>query len=144
MLCFVVGRGALNQLSEGASRRLQMAFRPKTQKCYKLLFRTFIAFCVFMKVKMHCVDTKCVLSFLECLARQNTSVHMLGNYVSAIKAMFILFHLDHLVLEDPKIKYFIKSVRINRPLTFTRRNIMDVTALKKLVHWCDHSYMGSV
>ena len=133
MLCFVVGRGALNQLSEGASRRLQVAFHPKTQQYYKLLFRTFIAFCVFMKVKMHSVDTKCVLFFLECLAIQNTSVPMLSNYVSAIKAMFILFHLYHLVLEDPKIKYFVKSVRI-----------MDLDTLRKLVYWCDHSYMGIV
>ena len=85
-----------------------------------------------MKVKMHCVDTKCVLSFLECLASQNTSVHMLANYVPAIKAMFILFHLDHRVLEDPKIKYFIKSVKINRPLTFTHRNIMDLNHFKKV------------
>ena len=130
MLCFVVGGGVLNQLSEGASRRLQVTFRPKTQKCYKLLFRTFIAFCVFMKVKINCVYSTCVLSFLECLTRQNTSVHMLANYVSAIKAMFILFHLDHLVLEDPKIKYVIKSVQINRPLSFTHRNMMDVNTLK--------------
>ena len=69
---------------------------------------------------------------------------MLANYVSTIKAMFILFHLDHHVLEDPKIKYFIKSVRINKPLSFICRNIMDLKTLRNLVHLCDHSYMGIV
>ena len=58
--------------------------------------------------------------------------------------MFILFHLDQLVLEDPKIKYFIKFVRINRPLSFTHRNIMDLDTLRKFVYWCAHSYMGIV
>ena len=124
MLCFVVGRGALHQLSEGVSQRLQTAFRPKSHRCYTLLFRTFIAFCVFMKVNVCSINCKFVLSFLECLARQDTSVHMLSNYVSAIKPMFIMYHLNYYVLEDPQ-KYFLKSVHINRQLTFTRRNIMD-------------------
>ena len=60
-----------------------------------------------MKISIFHVDCKCILSFLECLTKQHASVHMLANYVSAIKVMFVMFHLDHTVLEDPKIKYFI-------------------------------------
>ena len=69
---------------------------------------------------------------------------MLANYVSAIKAMFILFHLDYHILKDPQIKYVIKSVRINRPLSFFRRNIMDLHTLRNLVPLYDHSYIGII
>ena len=47
-------------------------------------------------------------------------------------------------MEDPKIRYFIKSVRINRPISFTRRNIMDLNTLRNLVQLYDHSYMDIV
>ena len=110
MLCFVVGGGALSQLSRDAYKRLYGAFRPKISQCYSLLFRTFLAFCVYMKVAVRKVDYKFVLSFLECLAIQNTSVHMLASYVSAVRAMFVMFILNYGILDDPKVKYFIKSV----------------------------------
>ena len=144
MLYFVVVRGALSQLSVDASVRLKMAFRPKTSQCYRMLFRTFVAFCIVMKISVFHVDCKCILSFMECLVKQQTSVHMLSNYISAIKAMFVMFHLDYKVLEDPKIKYFLKSVRINRPLTVPKCNIMDLKTLHKLVTLCNRTQMGLV
>ena len=143
MLYFVVGRGALSQLSLDASVRLKMAFRPKTSQCYRMLFRTFVAFCIVMKISVLHVDSKCILSFMECLVKQRTSVHMLSNYISAIKAMFVVFHLDYRVLEDPKIKYF-KSVRINRPLSVPKRNIMDLKTLHRLIRLCNSTQMGLV
>ena len=116
----------MSHLSKSAATRIQDAFRPKTQRCYKMLFRTFVAFCVFVKLSLKNVNEKNVISFLEYLAQQNISVHMLANYVAAIKANFIIYNLDKTCLSDPKIKYFLKSVRINRPLAVPRKNIMSV------------------
>ena len=110
ILYFVVGGGAMSNLSRGASLRLQKAFRPKTHRSYYFMFRIFMAFCVFMAISMSKVNVKCILSFLEWLVRQNVSVHMLCNYIAAIKANFIMYYLRYTLLADPKIKYFIKSV----------------------------------
>ena len=61
-----------------------------------------------------------------------------------IRAMFVVFHLNYKVLEDPKIKYFIKSVRINRPLAVPKRNIMDLKTLHRLVKLCNCTHMRLV
>ena len=71
-----------------------------------------------MRVLLHSVDVKILFSFLECLVSNNCTYSMLCNYVSAIKASFVLYDLPHDLLDHPRLKLFLKSVRINRPLTF--------------------------
>ena len=97
-----------------------------------------------MKVSVKKVDCKFVLSFFECLAVQNTSVHMLANYLSAVRAMFVMFSLNYQILDDPKIKYFIKSVCINRPLSVPRRHILDLKTLQSLICHCERAHMGLI
>ena len=144
MLYFVVGSKAMAQLCQEAGVRLQKAFRPKTHKCYLLLFRTFLAFVIHMKVKLAKVDCSVILSFLELLTKHNTSTHMVANYVAAIKAKFMVFGLQYWVLDDPRVKYFLRSLKVNRPLCVPRRNIMDIPTLRKLILLCDDIPMGSV
>ena len=62
---------------------------------------------------------------------------MLANYLSAIKASFVLYDLPYHVLIHPKIKLFQKSVRINRPLNFVSHNIIDVQRLEQISSACD-------
>ena len=132
------------QLCQEAGVRLQKAFRPKTHKCYLLLFRTFLAFVIHMKVKLAKVDCSVILSFLELLTKHNTSTHMVANYVAAIKAKFMVFGLQYWVLDDPRVKYFLRSLKVNRPLCVPRRNIMDIPTLRKLILLCDDIPMGPV
>ena len=124
------------QLVDGAAARIHKAFRPKTQRCYKRLFRNFVAFCVFMKINLCKVDVACILAFLKYLATQGVSIHMLSNYVSAIKAKFIVYDLNYAVADHRKVKYFLKSVRINRPLSIPNRHIMDLKTFKHLRSYC--------
>ena len=144
ILYFVAGHWLMSDLSRSAATRIKSAFRPKTQRCYNMLFRTFVAFCVFVGLSLYKVNEKNVISFLEYLVQQNASVHMLANYVAAIKVNFIMHNLTRTCFSDPKIKYFLKSVRINRPLRVPRRNIMSVKTLKHLVSLCDGFSMGFV
>ena len=55
---------------------------------------------------------------------------MICNYVSAIKANFLVHDLPFEVCDYPKIKYFIKSLKINRPLKVCHHNIVDVSVLR--------------
>ena len=137
MLCFVVGNFALEALSEKAASRTQAAYRPKTRQAYKRMFEVFLAFCIHMSVPTQSIDVKIVLSFLECLVRNNTKYSMLCNYVSAIKASFVLYDLPHDLLDHPRLKLFLKSVRINRPLTLVCHNIIDLGMLERISIACD-------
>ena len=67
-----------------------------------------MAFVIYIKVKVSQVDCRVILSFLELLAKQNTSVHMVANYIAAIKAKFMIFGLQFWVLDYPHIKYFLR------------------------------------
>ena len=69
---------------------------------------------------------------------------MVSNNLSALKASFIIYHLNHSVFENPQIKYFVKVLKINRPLKVVQRNIMTLARLRTLVSLCDTIHCGQV
>ena len=135
-LC-VLDNQALTSLSTKASHRLSLAFRPKTYKAYEAMFRTFVAFCIVTKCIIANVNVKVILSFLECLVLSSCSMGMVANYVSAIRASFVMYDLPYYVLDHPKIKYFLKSLRINRPVIVTPHNIITISRLVDISLACD-------
>ena len=124
-------------LSQKADSRTHAAYRPKTRQAYKRMFEVFPAFCIHMGVPIQSVNVKILLLFLECLVSNNIAYSMLCNYVSAIKASFVLYDLPHVLLDHPKLKLFLKSIRINRPLTLVSHNIIDLDMLEKISLACE-------
>ena len=118
MLHFVfVENAVLTPLARKASLRTHQAFRPKTHQAYDAMFKVFVAFCIVGGVLLPDVNVKIVMSFLECIVQIHCSCAMLENYMSAIKANFVLYDLPFVESDHPKIKYFIKSIKISRTLT---------------------------
>ena len=137
MLYFIFSEAALcKHLQRRAKSRLNTAFRPKTKQVYDSLFRVFVGFCVSVKVALNELSVPFILSFLEYLVDNNVSVHMVVNYVLALKAMCIVYGLQFVVFEHPRIRYFIKALKINRPLKVTKRNVIDIPTLQKLILLC--------
>ena len=118
----------------GASTRIRDAFRPRTKKCYQLLFRNFVAFCICAKISIQCISLSVVLAFLEFLAWNQVSVHMVANNVSAIKANLVLYGLDHTFMDHPRIKYFIKSMKMSRPLSQTDQSYPSKLCILLYLH----------
>ena len=135
-LC-VLDNPALTSLSTKASTRLHKAFRPKTHRAYDTMFRTFIAFCIVTKSALSNVNVQVILSFLECLVKNSCSSCMVANYVSAIRASFVMYDLPYHMLDHPKVKYFLKSLRINRPVVVTPHNIITTSRLIDISLACD-------
>ena len=133
ILYFVVGTQKYSSLTGKASSRLHQAFRPKTSRAYSAMFKVFVAFCVLMKVSLHHLSVEILLAFLECLLTNGVSVVVLCNYLSAIKAQCIMYDLQYNVCNSVKIKYFIKSVKISRPLCLKPHNVMDLKILRALI-----------
>ena len=137
LLCFVSDNVSLKSLSEKAATRTQTAFRPKTRQAYFRMFKIFLAFLYLYDVSVARVDVKVILSFMGCLICNNCSAAMISNYVSAIKVCFVFYDLSFQILDHPKIKYFQKSIIINRPLTLTSHNIIDLASLENISTACN-------
>ena len=90
-----------------------------------------------MQVALKEIDVNVILSFCECLVLNNCSVSMIANYLSAIKANFVLYNMPYSLLDHPRIKYFQKSMRINRPLAVTSHNVIDLSMLQRISQSCD-------
>ena len=84
-------------LARKASLRSHQAFRPKTRQAYDAMFKVFVAFCIVAGVLISDVNVEIVMSFLECMVQNNCSCAVLENYMSAIKANFILYDLPFVV-----------------------------------------------
>ena len=134
----------LNSLSSKAAHRLHLAFRPKTRAAYSSMFRTFVAFCIFTKACIINVNVKVVLAFLECLVVNSCSYCMVANYVSAIKANCVLYGLPFQVLDHPQVKYFLKALKINRPLKVKSNNVITIPWLIEISKACEGFTCGLI
>ena len=97
-----------------------------------------------MDVSLARIDVKVILSFLECMVRNKCSVAIILNYVLAIKTCFVLYDLPFHILDHPKVKCFQKSIKINRSLTLTSHNIIDLMTLESISTVCDAFTCGIV
>ena len=134
----------MEMLTSLASQRLHEAFRPKTKKAYSAMFRVFMAFCIVMEVAIENVSVKVLLSFLECRVINKCSAAVVANYVSAIKASLTLYDLEFVICDHPNVKYYLKSLQINRPLSVTHHNIIDIPMLKRIASLAKAMNQGPV
>ena len=128
----------------GACARVRTSLRPKTRHCYELLFKNFVAFCICLGKSLYDVDVGIILAYLEYLVENNVSVHMVSNNISAIRASLIIYDLNYLFLDHPRVRYFVKALKINRPLAVVKRNVMSLHTLKRLALLCDEIQFGFV
>ena len=77
------------------------------------------------------------MAYMEFLVENNVSANMLANNVSALKANIVKCGLEFKLWYHPHIKYFLKALKINRPLCPVCRNIMSLEMFKKLIKVCD-------
>ena len=53
-------------------------------------------------MNLQSVSLVTILAYLEFLVKNNVSVNMVANHVSAIKAKFIMYDLQYAILDQPK------------------------------------------
>ena len=92
-----------------------------------------MAFSIYAKVELCQLPVLTALSYLEFLVDNKVSAHMISNHVSAIRAMSIIYDLPYQPWEHPKVKYFVKSIKLTRPMALPKRNIIDIQTLKTII-----------
>ena len=131
----------VKSLATRASVRLQAVFRPSTDKAYTAMFRVFMCFCVFVDRDVNHLDVDGILAYLECLHFNKVSVNMISNHLAVIKAKFIVLGLNPSPLDHRKVKYYIRALKLNRPISVTSHNIITVQILLEIVYQCDYLYI---
>ena len=126
------------QLTTRAFTRLFQAFRPGTQKCYSRMFHNFLGFLVTAGLSLQQVDISVILTFMEYLHSQNCKVASISNYMAALRAFFILYDLPTAVFKDHKIQYFIKALKLNRPLVVKNTPIFTEQVLSQIMEVCNY------
>ena len=103
---------------------------------YSRYFRDFLAFLVVAGLSLPQVSTIDILAYMEYLDGNGMSPSNITNYVTGIRALFILYGLDTQRFRDQRIPLFIKALQINRPLKPTIVLSLDVELLQHIVDVC--------
>ena len=129
----------------GVKKCLATALRPRTDQYYTTLSCSFVAFCVCAKMNVFKLNELHILSYLEYLIiTQGVSLNMLANNISACRAKFVMNGLYLALRDHSNVRYLLKSVKINRHITITKKNIIDWQTLHQIIGHCDTMYLGQV
>ena len=83
-------------------------------------------------------DSSVLLTFMEYLHTHNCKMATISNYMSALRAFFMLYDLPTTVFKYGKIQLFIKSLKLNRPLVLKNIPIFTEHTLAQIVDACNH------
>ena len=64
--------------------------------------------------------------------------------MSAMKTNFVLYDLPFHVFDHPKVKYFIKAIKLNRPLNLKSHNVITIPWLIEISKACEAFNIGVV
>ena len=129
-------------MSSKTSERLQLAFHPKTYSTYASMFKTFVAFCIYTKACITNTNVKVVLLFLECC--QFLFILHGGKLCVSLDGQLMLYDLPFHVLDHPKVKFFLKALKLKRHLNVKSHNIITISWLFEISKVCEVFTSGVV
>ena len=91
-----------------------------------------MAFSICAKIKMSHLSVSIALSYLDLFIDNNVSAHMFSNHISATRTMSVLYDLPYQPWDHSKIKYFVKSIKLIRPMALPKRNVINLNTLKTI------------
>ena len=145
MVYLTTGFSTLQQsLASQAASRVHNGLTASTKQSHCSKFRLFLAFCTFVNISIECLDAATFLAFLEFLVQNNKSYFSITSTIAAVKTKLSMFGISTSCMEDKRISYFLKSIKINRPLVPKIKPVIDIPLLQKIVHLCDSTYQGFV
>ena len=124
------------QLPTSAADRLLSGFRPSTLSQYCRMWRDFLPFQVAAGLLPTQVTAQMLLSFMEFLHCNALSSGQISNYLTALRALYIVHGLETSAFKDKRLPLFIKSLRLQAP--FKRKLVLslDIELLQIIVSQC--------
>ena len=121
------------ELASAAIQRLRSGFRPATMNQYTRMFRDFLYFLEKAQISPFQVTTVIILAFMEYLHQKGLSQANISNHMATIMAMFIVYGLNTAPFKDERLPLFIKSLKINAPLSLRVQKIIPKQMLQEIV-----------
>ena len=121
------------ELASAAIQRLRSGFRPATMNQYTRMFRDFLYFLEKAQTSPFQVNTVIILAFMERLHQKGLSQANISNHMAAIRAMFIVYGLNTAPFKDERLPLFVKSLKINAPLSLRGQKIITTQMLQQIV-----------
>ena len=97
------------------------------------MFREFLGFLVAAGFHLGQVNHIVLLAFMEYLVLNWITPANISNYLAGIRAQFIVFNLDTVAFQHQQIQYFLKSLKINRPLQPKLHKHIDIQLLTSIL-----------
>ena len=141
LLCIIfvvddMGRAA--QLATSAAAKLLSGFRPSTLHQYCRIWMDFIGFQVAAGLLSYQVTVQILLSFLEYLHQNHISSGHLQNYLTAIRALHIVYGLETVAFKDKRLPLLLKAIKIQAPFKPRLLAHLDVPLLERIIQQCDY------
>ena len=124
------------QLATSAADRLS-GFRPSTLRQYRRMWSDFLAFHVAAGLLPCQVTVQMLLSFLEFLHHNAISPGQISNYLTALRALHIVYGLHTSAFKDERLPWFLKSLKLQAPFKPKLVLSMDIELLQRIVDQCD-------
>ena len=108
------------------------------------MFHDFLGFLVAAGFQLVQVNHIVLLAFMEYLVLNQNSPANISNYLAGIRAQCIVFNLDTVYFQHQQIQYFLKSLKINRPLQpkiHKRIDIQLLTSIIQVAETLQHSHI---
>ena len=112
------------QLTTSVFACLLQSFRPATRKAYNRMCTDYMAFLMAAGLLPSQVDVHILLAFMEYLCQNNFTPLNISNYLAGIRTFCLIYNIPNMAFKDEKIQMFIRSLKINRPLSIKNTSIL--------------------
>ena len=136
-ICVSDSLGMAAQLAISAADRLLSGFRPSTMRQYHRMWSDLFAFQEPAELLPCQVTVQMLLSFLEFLHHNAISAGQISNYLTALRALHIVYGLDASAFKDEHLPLFLKSLKFQAPFKPRLVFSLDIELLQRIVEQCD-------
>ena len=123
-------------LTQHATKRLSIMYKPKTWDAYKAMFMIFIAFCEFTTTSFLGPKECTIIAFIEFLCFNDLRFNSIQNYLAAIKSQMKWLKLPVHVFEYAKVKLMLKAVEHTNTKPPIFKGVFDLQNLVNIIWLC--------
>ena len=126
-----------SQLTTRALGQLSQAFRPATSKTYSRMFKDFMGFLVAAGMSIYQVTHHVILAFMQFLLDNDCSHSNIANYLTGIRAFFVVYGCDTHSFRHEQIQLFQKFITLNVQFQPKSNTIITIQQLYSIISVCD-------
>ena len=130
---FVEVMGDTARLAYAAVQKLKFSFRIATMNQHTRMFCEFLSLLEKAQISPYQVKTINFLAYMEFLHQKGLSQPNISNHLAGIRAMFIDHGLNTSPFRNERFSLFIKSLRLNAPLSLRGQKIITIDLLQQTI-----------